>query len=298
DPPPTYDDILGYFRTSGIKYKSGSMVFWSGVTVSESQNFARSMGRLTLEMLIDGKWEEYKAVGPYWKTWEDAVDGFWIPASKAAADFAARDVLVYLSPDADKNKQPNACDKVFVKIERPALIDGLNTGRVSIPALPGRSMLGIKTAAAIAVPQTALVTGVDARASTGWTARRGTARRTGTPAAPVLACAGQRTEHAMRTGALAETNSEARQEYALRETTTAAGARASVVAQTDLATHTAVRGRTVDAPPGTIMAVLATPEHPGERERETRGVTKLGVCEPSMIRRIGSGARQHLQPLR
>ncbi|KAI9779688.1 MAG: hypothetical protein M1839_007186 [Geoglossum umbratile] len=178
-----------------------------------------------MEMLIEDEWEEYKTVEPYWKTWEDVVNGFWIPASKAAANFATRDVLVYLSPEANTNKQPYACEKTFVKIERPALIDGLNTGRVS-------------SITKYISPSTSPAGKIDAG-----------------------------TKHATRTGVLAETDWEARQGYALRETTSAASAPASVVTQTDLAVHMAVRGRTVDVLPGTIMAVLATPEYPRERER-------------------------------
>ncbi|KAI9767279.1 MAG: hypothetical protein M1839_004545 [Geoglossum umbratile] len=260
-PPPTYDDILGFLRTSGLKYKSGLMVFWSGITVSESQDFAKSMGRLTMEMLIEGKWEDYKTVGPYWKTWEDAVNGFWIPASKAAANFAARDVLVYLSPEADTNKQPNACEKTFVKIERPALIDGLNNGRVSSitkyispstsPA--GKIDAGYKDSCSICGTK---------NGPCNWSGCKGVNGLDGNAGY----CTADGMKHATRTGALAETNSEARQEYALRETTSAAGAPASVATQMELATHTAVRGRMVDVPPGTIMAVLATPEHPRERD--------------------------------
>ncbi|UNI17173.1 hypothetical protein JDV02_003548 [Purpureocillium takamizusanense] len=131
--PPTELEITAYLtnvtQNNDIRSK---IVFWSGVSIEESQRFARSHGRYTLEMLIEEKTEwapyqtsqEYKG---YWPSWDEALRNFWDPASKALAELCINDVYVYLTQErADEQCGPN-CTRVWFRKEKPALLRSLHS---------------------------------------------------------------------------------------------------------------------------------------------------------------------------
>ena len=147
--PPTPQDFEDFFKT--LADKSGSMVFWSGVGDQPARAFARANNRNTLEMLIGDKWTEFqkpKSDGGVWDSWEDAIAGFWDLASKACANFASGEVYVYMTEEVMDDQTRPTCGKCWYREEKPALIAGLGTGRVTrvpkyrSPWTPGQPSVG------------------------------------------------------------------------------------------------------------------------------------------------------------
>ena len=127
------------------------MVFWSGTGQDDADAFARSKGRVTLNILLKDTWREfqsYKAKDSHfhWDTWPQAVAGFWDPLSAAAARASVDEVYVLMSP-AYNNEQmgednSNKCATCWYRMEKPTLVSRLASGRISkiskwLTPLPG-----------------------------------------------------------------------------------------------------------------------------------------------------------------
>lgn len=111
------------------------MVFWSGVDEAAARDFAKTVGRNTLEMLIGDRWAEFQKHmakgGSRWHSWNEAVAGFWDLAAAACADFATGEVYVYMTREAMIEQTDPVCEKCWYREEKPRLIRGLNDGRIS-----------------------------------------------------------------------------------------------------------------------------------------------------------------------
>ncbi|PHH87897.1 hypothetical protein CDD83_8273 [Cordyceps sp. RAO-2017] len=138
DTPPTEADFRTYLNglvQSKTQYYNfpQKLVFWSGVNEKQALKFATANKRFTLGMLIEGKkeWEVFKkpkSEGGYWPNWEECLDKFWSPISKAIAQIAIGDVYVYFSVEGhEEQKQPDRCKTIWCTVEKRLLITSLDS---------------------------------------------------------------------------------------------------------------------------------------------------------------------------
>lgn len=129
--PPTTTDFQQFFASEPQKSKmNNGMVFWSGTGIEPSQDFARSKGRNTLEMLIGDNWSHFQTDidnGGYWQNWDAAVAGFWNLASEACAQASTGEVYVLMTPDREAAQQQSdptrsTCGTCWYLKEKPALL--------------------------------------------------------------------------------------------------------------------------------------------------------------------------------
>jgi len=128
---------VNFFKSKQRVGSTNNLVFWSGVGVQNSQNFAQSHGRQTLEMIVGRNWELYqtdRAHQGYWASWDDAVNNFWNPISRACAQYATGEVYFFATRELLQDQTRPSCPKCWYREEKPALVASLqssNTLRVT-----------------------------------------------------------------------------------------------------------------------------------------------------------------------
>ncbi|KAJ6436811.1 cell wall glucanosyltransferase Mwg1 [Purpureocillium lavendulum] len=137
--PPIESDFVSYFTEllREVDFRD-KMVFYSGLPHPvDAENFARSRGRYTVEMLL-GKKHEWRVFwnlqkdGGYWATWPEALANFWDLASKAFAQQSVGDVWVYFGEarEVEQRHANSTCGAVWCRVEKPILLGSLQSGTV------------------------------------------------------------------------------------------------------------------------------------------------------------------------
>lgn len=130
---PSAQDFPNLFNRlqtqTGYNDLSKKLVFWSGVTEEEAQQFAISKNRYTVGMLIKKtKWEPCGKTlcdNRPWSNMTEAVNRFWIPLSKAFAKFATDSVDVLFTEErAQEQQNTTSCiQPVWCSTEKGILIN-------------------------------------------------------------------------------------------------------------------------------------------------------------------------------
>jgi hypothetical protein len=120
---------VNFFKARQRILATDPLVFWSGVGITESQEFARARGGQTLEMILDKTWTHYQGVradGGYWPDWPAAIAGFWDPASRACAQYATGEVFFYSTGEVLDDQTRPHCPKCWYRVEKPELIASMH----------------------------------------------------------------------------------------------------------------------------------------------------------------------------
>ncbi|KAH8648736.1 hypothetical protein BGZ60DRAFT_534877 [Tricladium varicosporioides] len=124
------------FKARKRTLDTAKLVFWSGVGIAESQEFARATGRQTLEMILGKAWKRYQGIqaeGGHWPDWPAAITGFWDPAFQACAQYATGEVFFYSTRDVLEDQTRPTCPKCWYRKEKPALIASMNSQDHKVP---------------------------------------------------------------------------------------------------------------------------------------------------------------------
>jgi len=124
--PPTEQDFTNYFEKNKNSIGFGNVVFWSGTGDAEAERFARANGRKTLEMVVGDNWKQFQSAqgdtNGYWSSWDQCVQQFWIPASRAFARFVYGDVFFYATTERLVDQTRPDCSTCWFNVEKPILI--------------------------------------------------------------------------------------------------------------------------------------------------------------------------------
>jgi mRNA deadenylase 3'-5' endonuclease subunit Ccr4 len=121
--PPTLEDFQNFFAAKAPQH-GHRLIFWSGVTKHEAQQFAALHGRTTLETLLGNNWAKYQehGAGKHWLTEDAAIAGFWDLAAQAFAEIARGSVFVYMMRDAAEDQKVVGCNTCWYRVEKPVLL--------------------------------------------------------------------------------------------------------------------------------------------------------------------------------